>query len=85
MCLLEAGTQKCADDASIGGKLAKGSALRLFRTAYGDDLSEITQFAIDLALFGLAYQEELFEYSLPAFSREYSRTNRKARMTRVLL
>ena len=51
LCLKEVGEDKCANDISIGGKIAKASALTVFRTAYGNDLSELTQYAIDLALF----------------------------------
>lgn len=43
MCLQDSPTnQTCADDPSIGGKIAKISVLPLFRTILGEDLSEIT-------------------------------------------
>jgi len=48
-------------------------------------LSELTQFSIDFALFGLAFQEDLFNLTLPLFSKDYKRDNRKAKMIRFLL
>lgn len=55
LCMLESETsKKCASDMSIGGKISKASPLDIFKVAYGNDLSEITQYAIDFALFGLA-------------------------------
>lgn len=56
VCLLESGTDNCAFDLKIGGKIAKASPLDIFKFAYGDDLSEITQYGIDIGLFGLAYE-----------------------------
>jgi hypothetical protein len=87
MCLMASETNRtCADDPNpIGGKMAKISAIPLFKTAYGGDLSELTQFSIDFALFGLARQEVFFNATLPLFSKEYNRENRKARSTRFLL
>lgn len=87
MCLVASETNRtCADDPNPdGGKIAKVSAIPLFKTAYGEDLSELTQFAIDFALFGLARQETFFNATLPLFSKDYNRNHRKARSTRFLL
>lgn len=84
VCLLMSPTnQTCASDPT--GKIAKVSPLVLFKTAYGEDLSEITQFAVDFALFGLAYSEELFNQTLPLFSKDYNRTHRKSKMIRFVV
>ena len=86
VCILDSPTnQTCANDASIGGKLAKISPLPLFKLAFGEDLSELTQFGIDFALYGLAREEDYFNYTIPLFSKDYNRFNRKAKMTRFLL
>ena len=86
LCLMASETNRtCAGDPSIGGKIAKISPIPIFKTAYGEDLSELTQFSIDFAMFGLAYSQEYFDYTIPLFSTEYTRTNRKAKMTRFLL
>lgn len=45
----------------------------------------MTQFGIDFALFGLAREEELFNYAMPLFSSEFNRVNRKAKMVRLVL
>jgi hypothetical protein len=65
--------------------MAKISPLPIFKMAYGNDLSEITQFAIDFAFFGLATREDLFNITVPLFSKDYHRNRRKAKMTRFLL
>ena len=36
-------------------------------------------------MFGLAYEEDFFQMTLPLFSKDYSRENRKAKMVRFLL
>lgn len=45
----------------------------------------MTQYAIDFALFGLARSDLLFNYTLPFFSKDYSKENRKSRMLRIIL
>lgn len=85
LCLLEAGSEKCANDITIGGKVAKASPLDIFKFAYGGDISELTQYAIDIALFGLAYDKRFFDYTIPFFSKDYSRGNRKAKKIRMLI
>ena len=86
VCLMASETnQTCANDPSIGGKIAKISPIPVFKTAYGEDLSELTQFSIDFALFGLAFKEDYFNLTLPLFSKDYTRNHRKAKMTRFLL
>lgn len=87
LCLMASPTNRtcAADPDPTNGKIAKISAIPLFKTAYGHDLSELTQFAIDFALFGLAREEKFFNATLPLFSKDYNRNNRKARATRFLL
>ena len=85
VCLKDS-TGNCANDfKTIGGKVSKVSPLPIFKLAYGDDLSELTQYAIDFALFGLAREFEFFNYTIPLFSKDYNRFNRKAKLTRFLL
>lgn len=48
-------------------------------------MSELTQYAIDFAMFGLASSEQYFNFTIPLFSKEYSSTNRKAKMVRIIL
>ena len=74
----------CADNLDEM-KMAKISPLPIFKMVLGEDLSEITQFGIDFALFGLATKEDMFNLTLPLFSKEYHRNRRKAKMTRFLL
>lgn len=86
VCLLESETsRKCASDTSVGGKIAKASPIDVFKFAYGNDLSEITQYGIDIALFGLASSESYFFYTIPFFSKEYNRFGRKAKKVRIVL
>lgn len=85
VCYRDAAGENCAADARVGGRVAKASPLPIFSAAYGDDLSDLTQYAIDFALFGLAYEQELFEYTKPLFSKDYTRTHRKAKAVRFLL
>lgn len=59
VCLLDA-EGKCAEDVLPGGTTAKGSVADVFKYILGPDLSEITQYAIDFALFGLASKPDLF-------------------------
>ena len=85
VCLRASETDpSCANDA-LNMHIAKISPVPIFKAAYGEDLSELTQFAIDFALFGLAYQQDLFDMAVPLFSKEFNRNNRKAQMTRFLI
>lgn len=36
-------------------------------------------------MFGLASSEQYFNFTIPLFSKEYSLTNRKAKMIRIIL
>ena len=85
VCLRASDTDpSCANDI-MNMNIAKTSPVPIFKAAYGEDLSELTQFAIDFALFGLAYDETLFEMAIPLFSKGFNRNNRKAKMTRFLI
>jgi hypothetical protein len=53
VCLLDE-KGDCAHDNAVGGVTSKGSFVDVLKLGLGDDISEITQFAIDFALFGLA-------------------------------
>ena len=85
LCLTTSNTDSsCANDA-VSGKVAKISPVYIFNMVFGKDLSEITQYGIDFSLFGLAYEEQLFNQAVPLFSKDFSRENRKAKMTRFLV
>lgn len=57
----------------------------IFQQVFGDEVTELTQYAIDLVLFGLARSDANFNYTVPFFSKEYSKENRKAKLVRILL
>ena len=71
----------------MNGNTALASPLSIFKFAFPDykDFSEITQFAIDFALFGLAREEDMFNMTIPLFSKEFSRFSRKSKMVRALV
>lgn len=64
---------------------SKASPLVLFRELFGEKLEDMTQFGIDFVLFGLARNKEFFDHALPIFGKEFTKTNRKAKMIRILL
>ena len=59
----------CADD--IEGKISKVSPYNVFKIAFGNQADDLTQFAIDFALFGLARDEKMFNMALPLFSKDF--------------
>ena len=73
------------DNPSPGFRTSKAAPLIPFKMFFGEELEEMTQFGIDFTLFGFAQEEELFNYALPLFSKEFNREQRKARMMRMVL
>jgi hypothetical protein len=53
MCWFDSDSNQTCADNPAKGKSALASPTAIFNTLYGEDLSEITQYGIDFALFGL--------------------------------
>ena len=52
--------RKCAVNVNDPMLNAKGSFIDVLKTLLGKDISEVTQYAIDFVLFGLASEDYLF-------------------------
>jgi hypothetical protein len=87
VCLRHSDTNStCAyDPKPVGGTTTKASPLTIFRTVFGKDTSNITQYGIDFSLFGLTINMKNYYYALPLFSKDFNVTNRKAKMIRMVI
>ena len=87
MCALDHATGECFAEARPGGTTAKASPLLLFESLLPDaDLANITQEEIDDVLEQFAGAPDAYwNLALPLFSKDFSRTNLKAKMVRVVV
>lgn len=86
VCMAESDTNTtCLGFDPVTRKQSKGSFLALLNPLYGTDHSEITQYAIDFALFIPARVQFVLELTQQLFSKEFVKDDRKAKMTRMII